>query len=213
VDAMPKVGGTKKVDTEAVKALKPDLVIANVEENEKPDIEALAEAGLSVFVTYPRTVAAAAALMRTLAEMTGTEKAAAPQVAAVEAAAALMRARLRDRTPLRVFCPVWRKPWMTINADTYMHDLMDVCGLRNVYADGKERYPRTTLEEAAKRSPEVVLLPDEPFRFVKRHAAEVAAAIPAIPRERILLVDGKDMCWYGPRTAGAIKRLAELVWV
>ena len=209
---VPKVGGTKNVDVEAVAKLKPDLVIANVEENEKKDIEALSAAGLTVFVTYPRTVIHATAMMRTLAEITDKKEAAAPIAAAIEAEAALARAADRDRTPLRVFCPIWRETWMTIGPDTYMHDFLSSCGLQNVYGDSNERYPKIELADVAARRPEVVLLPNEPYRFQPRHVKEVAQAIPEIDESRIHIVDGKDVCWYGPRIADALLRIRKTVW-
>ena len=212
VAAVTKVGGTKNVDVAAVKGIKPDLVIANAEENEKADIDGLEVAGLPVFVTFPRSVAHATAMMRTLAEMTDTAASAAPIIAGIEAEAALSRAADRERNPLRVFCPIWRTPWMTIGPDTYMHDFLAVCGLENVYGESQERYPKVELADAAARKPEIVVLPDEPFRFSRRHVPEVAAAIPHIDESRIYLVDGKDVCWYGPRIAGALRRIRETVW-
>ncbi len=208
----PKVGGTKNVDVEAVAKLKPDLVIANAEENEKADIEALAAEGLTVFVTFPRTIIHATAMMRTLAEITEAKDAAAPVVAAIEAEAALSRAADRDRTPLRVFCPIWRDKWMTIGPDTYVHDFLSSCGLQNVYEESKERYPEIELADVAAKRPDVVLLPDEPYHFTRKHVKEVAKAIPGIDESRIYLVDGKDVCWYGPRVADALRRIRKIVW-
>ena len=209
---VPKIGGTKNVDAEAVAKLKPDLVIANAEENEKADIEALVADGLTVFVTYPRTVIHATAMMRTLAEITDKKEAAAPIVARIEAEAALARAADRDRTPLRIFCPIWRDKWMTIGPDTYMHDFLSTCGLQNVYGDSNERYPEMELADVAARQPDAVLLPNEPYRFTRKHVKEVAEAIPGIDESRIYLVDGKDVCWYGPGIAEALRRIRKTVW-
>ncbi len=213
VAEVPKVGGTKGVDVEAVAKLKPDLVIANAEENEKADIEALAAQGLTVFVTYPRTVIHATSMMRTLAEIADKKDAAAPIVALIEAEAALARAADREHTPLRVFCPIWRgDKWMTIGPDTYVHDFLSSCGLQNVYGESKERYPQIELADVAARQPDVVLLPDEPYRFARKHVKEIAAAIPGIDESRIHLVDGKDICWYGPRIGEALRRIRKTAW-
>lgn len=209
---VPKVGGTKNIDVKAVAKLKPDLVIANAEENEKADIESLVAEGLTVFVTYPRTLIHATAMMRTLAEITDKKDAAAPVVAAIEAEDSLARAADQDRTPLRVFCPIWRDGWMTIGPDTYMHDFLSSCGLQNVYGDSNERYPEIELADVAATRPDVVLLPSEPYRFTRKHVKEVAEAIPGIDESRIYLVDGKDVCWYGPRIADALRRIRTTVW-
>lgn len=211
VTDVPKVGGTKNLDATAVKKLKPELVVANAEENEKADIESLVAEGLPVFVTYPRTVAHATAMMRTLAEMTDTVDVASPIVAGIEAEAALARAANKENRRRRVFCPIWRNPWMTIGPDTYMHDFLSNCGLDNVYGDSNERYPEIALEDAAERQPEIVILPDEPYRFSRRHVPEVTEGIPAVGESRIYLVDGKDICWHGPRIAGALRRVREAV--
>jgi ABC-type Fe3+-hydroxamate transport system substrate-binding protein len=212
VAGVPKIGGTKNVDVKTVVKLKPDLVIANVEENEKAEVDALVAEGLTVFVTYPRTVIHATTMMRTLADITDKKAAAAPVVAAIEAEAALARAADRDTAPPRVFCPIWRDKWMTIGPDTYMHDFLSSCGLQNVYGDSNKRYPEIELADVAARRPDVVLLPNEPYRFQPRHVKEIAQAIPRIDESRIHIVDGKDVCWYGPRIADALRRIRTTVW-
>jgi ABC-type hemin transport system substrate-binding protein len=107
-----------------------------------------------------------------------------------------------------VFCPIWRKPWMTIGPETYIHDMLSVCGGLNVYEDSKDRYPTITLDEVHKHAPTVVLLPDEPYPFQPKHSREVIAGLGDV---RIHFVDGKDLCWYGPRIAPAIRSLRRLL--
>jgi ABC-type Fe3+-hydroxamate transport system substrate-binding protein len=197
---LPKVGGTKDVDVNAVRRLDPDLVIANQEENTREDVEWLIAAGLPVFLTYPRTVAAAIEELKTLAAITGTETTARTIIS--DATEALAAAKGGPRQTVKVFCPIWRRPWMTIGPDTYVHDMIRVCGGRNVFADSTERYPVTTLEDVAHRGPRVVLLPDEPYHFQEKHREEVIAALGP---DRIHYVDGKALCWYGPRIGPAIR--------
>jgi ABC-type Fe3+-hydroxamate transport system substrate-binding protein len=112
-----------------------------------------------------------------------------------------------------VFYPIWREPYMTINRDTYIHDMLRTCGARNVFADAAERYPAVTLEEVAARRPEVILLPDEPFRFRRAHLADFAEFrdVPAVRDGRIHLVDGKPFSWHGPRIAEALRTLPRLI--
>jgi ABC-type Fe3+-hydroxamate transport system substrate-binding protein len=102
---------------------------------------------------------------------------------------------------------------MTINRDTYIHDMLRVCGGRNVFADRSERYPTVTLDEVAAQRPAVILLPDEPFRFRRAHLADFAgyADVPAVRDGRIHLVDGKPFSWHGPRIADALRRLPGLI--
>lgn len=214
VAALPKLGGTKNPDVPAIVALAPDLVIANHEENMRRDVERLAAAGVPVWVTYPRTVREGAALLRELAGLGAGVEAVRRVVEPVERAvdeaeAALARS---DVPPRRVFCPIWRDPWMSVGADTYAHDLLRLCGGENVFANhGDRRYPRVGLDEVVAAKPEVVLLPDEPYAFGEADARELGAlAIPA--REgRIHCIDGTLVSWYGPRIARAVETIRALL--
>ncbi|MFO0691031.1 MAG: helical backbone metal receptor [Myxococcota bacterium] len=135
--ALPKVGGTKDADVSAIAALRPDLVIANQEENTARVVRGLAEAGIDVWVTYPRTVRAGAELLRDLAGLGAPPEREAAIVGPVFAALEAAEAR-RARDPaarVRVFCAIWRDPWMTIGRDTYIHDLIELCGGANVFAE------------------------------------------------------------------------------
>jgi ABC-type Fe3+-hydroxamate transport system substrate-binding protein len=102
---------------------------------------------------------------------------------------------------------------MSINADTYVHDVLRECGGDNVCAGAPRRYPEVTLEEIRAARPEVILLPDEPYRFRRVHAADFAAHpdIPAIAAGRVHLIDGKLISWHGPRIARALETLPPLL--
>jgi ABC-type Fe3+-hydroxamate transport system substrate-binding protein len=108
-----------------------------------------------------------------------------------------------------VFCPIWRDPWMTVGGDTYAHDLLALCGGRNVFAArGERRYPRVTLDEVVAAAPEVVILPDEPYAFGAADVAELRRLpFPAARSGRIHLIDGTWVSWYGPRIERAIRAL------
>ncbi len=103
---------------------------------------------------------------------------------------------------------------MTIGPDTYIHDFLGVCGGANVFADRWERYPRVELEEVARRDPQVILLPDEPYPFATKHLAEFAPypLVSAVRGRRICLLEGKHLCWYGPRIAGSLPFVRRLLW-
>ena len=102
---------------------------------------------------------------------------------------------------------------MTVNRDTYVHDMLAVCGGDNVFGGLATRYPEVTLEEVAAARPEVILLPDEPYRFRRAHLADFAphVEIPAVKNGRIHLVDGKLLSWYGPRIGEALEALPPLL--
>jgi ABC-type Fe3+-hydroxamate transport system substrate-binding protein len=207
VTGKPKVGGTKNVDIAQVASLEPDIVFANVEENTQQDVEALEAAGLRVFLTYARTVAEAIEELRTIAAITNSEDAAKP---IVDDAQAALDEALNDKSRRAVptFCPIWRNPWMTIGPETYIHDVLRVCGAANVFSDATDRYPVFDLAEVAARKPQLVLLPDEPYRFSEKHVPEVIEKLPAA---RIYCVDGKMLCWYGPRIGKSLRQLQRII--
>lgn len=210
-----RVRGTKNPDCALIAELAPDLILANLEENREIDVRRLRERGLTVWVDYPRTVEDALEHVRALARLgaaaAAREAIMAPLERALAAAAARSASSLR---PVRAFVAVWKNPLMTLNRDTYAHDLLAHAGIVNVFADAAGRYPRVTLEEVAALEPELVLLPDEPYRFTEEDARELAhgalAATPAARTDRIVVVDGTLPFWPGPRTARALELLAAL---
>ena len=212
VAPLPKVGGTKDTDVDAVLALAPDLVIANREENTRRSVERLRRAGLDVWLTYPRTLREAKALLEELADLGAPAPARAALLGPLAAALDDAETR-RPARQTRVFCPIWRDPWMSVGGDTYIHDLLTQCGGRNVFAErGDRRYPRVTLDDVTGAAPEVILLPDEPYPFGPADAAELAALpIPAARDGRIHCIDGTLVSWYGPRIQRAILRVRPLL--
>jgi len=214
VAAKQKVGGTKTLDVTQVRDLQPDLVIANVEENRPEDVRQLIAAGLNVMVTFPRTVAGGIEMMRQIAEMTDSMAAASPIIEEATAALAEARGKNETRRPLRVFCPIWRNPWMSVGPDTYIHDFLHVSGGLNIFSRRHERYPITDLNEIARRDPQVILLPDEPYRFGAKHLSELTRYeyISAVRDGRVHFIEGKHLCWYGPRIAGSLRFVQNLLW-
>jgi ABC-type Fe3+-hydroxamate transport system substrate-binding protein len=212
VRAKTRVGGEKDPDLARIRALAPDLVVANIEENRREDVEALRSAGIRVWLAYPRSVAESLVMIRELGEVTGATAAACALLERLEPLYAAARARAGARRPTPVFYPIWRDPWMTVGGDTYIHDLLATCGGANVFAD-RERYPVVSLDEVAGRAPEVVLLPDEPFRFRRAHVRDFDAfpGMPAVRDRRIHLVDGKRFSWHGPRLEEALRTVPALL--
>jgi hypothetical protein len=224
VAAAEVVGGTKDVEVDAVLALRPDLVVANQEENTRAQLERLA-GRVPLLVSLPRRVPDAVAHLARLARALRVER--------EPAVRELVRRgydRLRPGPPagdgVPVFVPIWADPLMTFNADTYGSDVLAWAGARNVFGDrlrlyplaadlGKqppqdaagrdERYPRVAVEEAARRGAAAVLLPDEPHAFADAEAAALAAALPGAAVRR---VSGKDLFWYGAWTIDALDRVA-----
>ncbi|HET9200188.1 MAG TPA: cobalamin-binding protein [Dehalococcoidia bacterium] len=209
----PKVGGTKKLDLPFIEQLRPDLVIASAEENEKEQVESLIAAGLTVFVTLPRTVDEAIKMLADVARLTGTTSVAMPKLTNTSRILAQVKRENEGQAGVRFFCPIWRRPYMSVGHGTYMDDLLKTCGGLNIFARAEGHYPEVTLDEAARRDPEVVLLPDEPYPFAEKHVAEVRealAATTAVRDDHVHLVDGKMLSWYGPRIAGALVEVSRI---
>jgi ABC-type Fe3+-hydroxamate transport system substrate-binding protein len=184
------VGGTKNVRVDRVEALRPDLVIANREENVREEVEAIA-AFAPVHVTDMGTVEEALAMIQEVGRLVGRAERAEALAAEIEAAFGA----LPQREPLRAAYLIWRHPYMTVGGDTFISDVMARGGLANVFGD-RTRYPEVTAEDLAAARPDVVLLSSEPYPFGEEHVAELAAALPGVP---IRLVDGELFSWYGSR--------------
>lgn len=195
--AAARIGGTKNPDVEAVVALAPDLVIANEEENRAPDLAALRAAGLRVLVTEVRSLPQAfAELERVLVDGCGVARPA--WLDRAEAAWRDLPAPPADGPPgrrLRAVVPIWRRPWMALGRDTFAGDLLARLGVDHVYAGHAERYPRFDI--GALPAADLVVLPDEPYRFTADDGPEAFPGLPAA------LVSGRHLTWYGPSLAEA----------
>lgn len=214
VGRVAKVGGTKKVDVERVLGLEPDLVVAVREENTREDIEGLQEAGVPVFVGAPETVEGALGMLGELAERVGAREAAEAVLGPIERVYGRLRGaerRTGANRARRVFVPIWKGPYMGVGSDTYVHDVIETCGGENV-CGGSTRYPVVDLQEVEDLEPEVVLLPDEPYPFSAEDLPEFYALdVPAAREDRVHLVDGKLLTWYGPRMASSLQQLSALL--
>lgn len=213
VDRLPKVGGTKNPDIAKIAALSPDVVIANAEENRREDIEELRARGISVFTTYPRKISAAVESIMKLGAVVGRNAEAAAMTREIVLAVSEIETGLGAWAKLRfrVFCPIWKNPWMTFNADTYAHDVLRMLGFNNIYASAGERYPRTTLDDALERRPDFVLLPDEPYEFDLSDVEELKPMLPPPLSRRVVTINGRDLHWYGAHMANGLKSLAGLL--
>jgi len=232
IDAVPSVGGTKGFDVEAVKALRPDLVLANKEENSRPLVASLIDAGLTVHVSFPCSVDQSQEYLETLCLLLGTDPNEAPALRACrEAVAETQPSEVSELLP--VFVPIWRNPWMTFDERAFASDVLRRCGAWNVFSgrarryplaadlrregsrevragDRDTRYPRIRLSEIVERGARAVFLPDEPYAFADADVVELAALRPESPLV-VQRVDGKDLFWYGTHVARAITRLASEV--
>ena len=178
-----RVRGTKNPDLDRIRALAPDVVLANAEENRAVDLDALRASGIAVWTTSPTTVAESLdSLERMLSAIIGAYP------------AWLRQAREVWSTPYdgkrrRAVVPIWRRPWMALGRDTFAGDLLSRIGIDNVFADSGERYPR--IDPEALPGYDIVVLPDEPYAFSPDDGPE-AFTRPA------KCVSGRHLTWYGP---------------
>ncbi|GAA1907143.1 helical backbone metal receptor [Streptantibioticus ferralitis] len=183
-----RIGGTKNPDTERIAALSPDLVIANEEENRPPDLAALRDAGLDVLVTEVRTLEQAfTELHRVLVDGCGL-----PRPAWLAEAEAVWRRVPPTTRRVPAIVPIWRRPWMVCGRDTFAGDVLARLGVGNLYAGHPDRYPRIPIGELNASGAELVVLPDEPYRFTADDGPEAFPGLPAA------LVSGRHLTWYGP---------------
>ncbi|GGY48796.1 ABC transporter substrate-binding protein [Streptomyces omiyaensis] len=193
-----RIGGTKNPDVPAVLALRPDLVLANEEENRPADLEALRDGGAQVLVTTVRTLDQGLTVLGEVLAACGAPRRPRWLAEAEEAWAAVEPVA----GGAAAVVPIWRRPWMVLGRDTFAGDLLARLGVRNLYADHPERYPRVPLAELTGAGPELVVLPDEPYRFTPDDGPE------AFPGAAAALVDGRMLTWYGPSLARAPRLLA-----
>jgi ABC-type Fe3+-hydroxamate transport system substrate-binding protein len=207
------VGGTKNPNVDAIARLAPDLVIANAEENRREDIERLRELGVTIFTTYPRKIASAVESILRLGTVLNCESQANAMARAIVQEVSAIETELGPWAKLRfrAFCPIWKNPWMSFNADTYAHDVLRLVGFNNVFASAGERYPRTTIEEAIALKPDFVLLPDEPYEFGTKDMEELKPLLPPPLSRRVVLINGRDLHWYGVHMLKGLRSLAGLL--
>jgi len=183
---VPRVGGTKWPDIARVLDLRPDLVVANAEENRDEDVAALRAAGIPVWVTAPATVGEALDSLDRLCAVLDR-----PGTAWLTTARAVWAdpPRLPE---VRAVVPIWRRPWMVLGRDTFAGDLLARLGVRNVFAGSPDRYPRLARDEPATVDTDLVVFPDEPYAFTPDDGPE------AWPQARAAFVSGRHVTWYGP---------------
>jgi len=205
VAAIPKVGGTKDVNIEKIRSLAPTHVVVNIDENEKPTVERLAEFVPHVVVTHPNAPRDNLHLARLMGGIFGAQEAAERWCAAFEQEYALLQNVQTGPQRTVLYC-IWQDPWMTVSNGTYIASMLAELGWR-VPAFGEEaRYPRFAWSGELVAGLDAVLLSTEPYRFTEAHADALEKQI-GIP---VFLVDGEMMSWYGSRALEGLRYLRRL---
>jgi ABC-type Fe3+-hydroxamate transport system substrate-binding protein len=197
------VGGTKQVQQDVVRDLRPDLIIANREENERSDVQALDEVA-PTYVTDVTSVPDALDMIRTVGSLTDRDR----RAGALADRIARRFDELPDFQTLSAVYLIWREPFMTVGGDTFIHDLMGHGGFENLYG-AETRYPHITLDDLADADPDVVLCASEPFPFhqKERFTTDIREAA---GDATVRVVDGQVFSWYGSRLLDAPAALTNL---
>ncbi|MBY4946342.1 helical backbone metal receptor [Cupriavidus respiraculi] len=221
VRAVPKVGGTKDVNLDKLRAQAPTHVVVNIDENRRDTVEAMRAFVPNVIVTHPCAPEDNLSLYRLLGGIFDREAQAAALCAALDAQMQQIRAR---RWPARrVLYAIWQDPWMTVSRDTYISRMLALANWQTWPADAGEaaaceggacsrpntpgeRYPTFRWSEALVRELDVVLLSTEPYRFTEEHADALERQL----GKPVLLVDGEMLSWYGSRAIDGIAYLGRI---
>ncbi len=190
-----KIGGTKRINTDLIHQLNPDLIIANKEENDKEQVEELANY-FPVWISNVGNLDEAYYMIKQVGLITNKEQPANKIVSLIkENFAELPAPDIRFPTTYLI----WKDPYMTIGGDTFIHALLEAAGFENIFA-GQTRYPAIRIDDLEKVGCQLLLLSSEPFPFKQKHIEELQAQLPAT---KIVLVDGEMFSWYGSRLLSA----------
>jgi ABC-type Fe3+-hydroxamate transport system substrate-binding protein len=184
-----KIGGTKRLQLDAIRRLQPDLIIGNKEENAKGQIESLMQE-LPVWMSDIFNLQDALHMIRAVGDITGTGAKAEAIAGDIETAFC----KLPEHRTERILYLIWREPWMAAGKQTFIDDMIRAAGFSNVLK--AVRYPELNAEEIRELQPDRIWLSSEPYPFAEKHIAELQALLPAA---RIQLVDGELFSWYGSR--------------
>jgi ABC-type Fe3+-hydroxamate transport system substrate-binding protein len=207
VASIPKVGGTKDVNIDKIRKLAPTHLVVNIDENEKPTVAALAEFIPHIVVTHPLAPRDNLDLARLMGAVFGAEARAAAWCEQFEAQYAALRAAPKARPQTMLYC-IWKDPWMSVSADTYIARMMAEIGWSVAQLADPARYPRFDWSPELIERIDGVLLSTEPYRFTEVHAEALRKQI----GKPVRLVDGEMMSWYGSRSLaglGYLRQLAE----
>ncbi|MCO5947885.1 helical backbone metal receptor [Mucilaginibacter flavidus] len=185
-----KIGGTKQLDIDKIKSLKPDLIIANKEENERGQLEELMQY-FPVWISDIYDLPGALDMITRVGELVGRKVETAILTDTIFQKFCELKPAL---SPLRVAYFIWRKPYMVAGPDTFIDKMLQKCGWANAF--NLPRYPEIDAGMLRDARPDIILLSSEPYPFKEKDLAELRALVPFAT---VKLVDGEMFSWYGSR--------------
>jgi ABC-type Fe3+-hydroxamate transport system substrate-binding protein len=198
-----KIGGTKTVNIEKVHLLKPDLIIANKEENVKEQIENLATE-YPVWVSEVNNFEEALQMIEDIGSMTGKSAVANTLISNINKVFDELPAL---ENPVKTAYLIWRNPYMTVGGDTFINDMLRKCGFENIFSN-EPRYPEINTAKLQTANCQLLLLSSEPYPFKQKHIDELSQQLPGV---KIILADGEFFSWYGSRLLIAPRYFKDLL--
>lgn len=200
--SIERVGGTKKLNLDKIRTLNPDLIIGNKEENEQAQINELKKE-FNVWMSDIYTLNDAIQTIKSIGELVNKKDRAIDITNHIEVS--FNKLNKIDKTVLYL---IWKNPYMVAGKATFIGDILNRIGLKNVIEDSDARYPEITVEEIKKLKPELVFLSSEPYPFKAHHLSELQQEL---PKTKILLVDGELFSWYGSRLLKSVEYFNQLI--
>lgn len=184
------IGGTKKLDLQKIEAIAPDLIIANKEENVKDQVLALAEK-YPTWISDVKDLSSSLEMVKKVGALTNSLE----RAEDISQRISNSFKSLQTEPQIDAAYLIWRKPYMTVGGDTFINNMLELAGFRNIFCN-EERYPHTDLDQLANSDAKVIFLSSEPYPFKEKHKIEIQQRC---PNSIILLVDGTYFSWYGSR--------------
>jgi len=209
IKTVRSVGGTKQVNFEKLRRAAPTHVVVNIDETPRDLAEEIAGMGITVVVTHPIEVRDNIVLYRLIGGLFGREAEAEALVGRFDDAYADVRRAAEALPERRVLYLIWKEPWMTVSAETYIARMLALIGWTTVGHDPNVRYPAIELTESFLNGTDLVLFSTEPFPFTDRHIADFAEAFPG-HAAKAHLIDAQMTSWYGSRAIAGLRYLGAL---
>jgi ABC-type Fe3+-hydroxamate transport system substrate-binding protein len=196
------IGGTKTLNIDKIRSLKPDVIIGNKEENDQAQIESL-QKEFKVWTSDIFTLTDSLSMIEGIGELVNKKEKAKKITSHISTSFKDLK-----QTHQTVLYFIWKKPYMVAGRATFIGHLLEKIGLKNSIEEHNSRYPTLSLNDIVNLNPELIFLSSEPYPFKETHVKELQKQL---PDAHILIVDGELFSWYGSRLTHSVKYFNELI--